>query len=254
MRVMLVFALTLSISVLSAVVTAGKPQPLDLTSYFGFNQGPGGVIEKQSWWLDGTHADPNHTVINPGTETFGRTCTWDINDHSEFSTGTRFLGAGASTSREDCHLFDFDPVYRCDSGTCAWWSGTSNWVGLRVDASSPDIKATICVAPQGTCFTVLPVYDVSTHLYVYSICAQARYAPDDPAVQDIVGSNGGRGMPTVVTRTVTNPTTRTIKTVTASWGLTSDVVTTPGCPSYATPSWTWPTRDVYPWRWIGERM
>ena len=249
-RILLAFSIGLIICSVS-LLSSGKPQPISFDRWTGGSQGHS-IIDKQSWWLDSSHVDPTHTVTNPGPVTFGRSCTWDINEHSDFSTITGFIAAGTSTSREDCHVFDFDPVYSCFGDVCSSRSFNSNWVGLQVYASSSNLVSTMCFQPQGDCFTATPVYDSTLKLYNYAICAQALYIPDDLAVIDIDGSNGGRGVPTIITRTVTNPTANTVKTAVAKWGLASDVITAPGCPEY--PWRQWPFQSSYPWRWIGERV
>ncbi len=230
--------------VVVSVSARGKVPPLDL------NAGSGGgqrslIIEKQSWWLGGGVIDPDHVVRNTTS------CTWDINDHMAYAS-EGYLGPGASSGRQDCHVFDFTPIEACRSGVCMAWSFPSNWVGMRVQASTTDVSVSLCFDPQDVCFTASPVYDKSLRLYTYDICAQAVYNPDDAAVGDIVGSNGGRGVPTRVTRTVTNLSGRTIRTITARWGLTSDAYTAPGCPSF--PASAWSLQRVYPWSWIGVRI
>ncbi len=232
-----------NVLVISATVmlSAGKPSPFTLQIFDGGGQGDT-IIEKQSWWL-ATGIDPNHTVIN------STMCSWDINDHTDFRSAEGSLVSGGTTNRSDCHVFDFNPIYSCRFGTCAWWSFPSNWAGIRVEASEPDVLVTMCFAPQGTCFSALSTYDKSLHAYIYNICVQAVYTPDDPALVDIDGSNGGRGLPTTIIRTVTNPSGRTIRTLKARWGLGSDVFEASGCPAYPTSGW--PLQSAYPWRYIG---
>lgn len=222
-------------------IRASNPNRLDLSSFTGWGAFDG-TIEKQSWWLDCCHVDPTHHVENP------LNCTWDINDHNEEVANGNVLTAGTTTSRADCHVFDFNPIYACKSGTCAWWSGASNWVGIKVTSPSSGLSVTMCLQPQGRCFTAPEVYDAFLSQYSYSACVQAVYTPDDPAVVAIVGSGGGSGSVTMITRAVGNPTSGTIRNIRASWGVASDVVTAPGCPNYPTSQWS--IQSDYPFKWV----
>lgn len=206
-------------------------------------------IEKQSWFLDCCTYDPDHTVVNPGTASDPG--TWDINDNHRSGPVMGYVAAGTTlTSRTYRHVFDWNPMFSCRP-TCAKWSSPSNSFGARIYAPSDTLVVTICYQPQGRCFTFTPVYDSSRGQFTYQGCQQAVYAPDDPAIIDIPGSNGGKGVPSTMVLTITNPSTvsgpkGTMKDVTASWGLSSDVILAPGC----VPHLQLPNHD-YPFNWIG---
>lgn len=242
----LLLALALLIATFQIQTLANRPQPLSLFTYTGSQQFDRHVDE-QSWWLDGVTLDPQHTIVNPTN------CTWDINDNSTF-TATGFLDGGATTSRSDCHIADIKPVYVCNSGTCGDVSPSNvNWIGLQVLASEPTVTASVCLQPDGRCFTATPTYDASAKLYTSNICVAMLYDATDPAVVNIDGSQAldgtyGRGVPTTITRSVTNSGNRSVKTVWARWGLSSDVFTTYGCPAF--PQFQLPRQRAYPFLWM----
>lgn len=238
-----VFLVACVVALSTVALVANRPQPLSLVQGVTGGGQLNYQIDKQSWWLDGTHVDPDHRIVNPLAG-----CTWDINDHNEYEA-RGVLIAGSSVNRTDCHVFDTNPFYACNSGTCAWWSGPSNWVGLEGWSTSSALIATLCFQPQNRCFTATPIYvGGSAKLYRYDACVQAVYDPTDASIVEIAGSNGGRGLVTTVRRSVTNPTARDVKSVQVNWGLASDVFTTPGCPAY--PLSTWAIQSEYPWRWV----
>lgn len=227
----------------AATVSANAPHPLDLQSSFGFEQGHS-IVEKQTWYLDGVTPDPAHTVVDPFSGV-----TWDINEHSEWSTSGD-LAAGASTSRIDAHIFDFNPVYRCNGGVCFDQSfSRSNLIGFRVVAPSANLAVEVCFQPQAHCFQGVPAFDSKSKLFTYRVCATAVYERDDPANVPIDGSNGGYGVPTTITRSVTNQTGRAVKNVSAGWGVTSDISGTNGCPTIDDHTWP-PLQLSYPWEWM----
>jgi len=180
-------------------------------------------IEKQTWWLDGITPDPSHTVVNPGG-----VGTWDINDNNDWVAGGS-LPAGAITIGSWQHVWDWNPIYRCFGGVCADRSGPSNEYGATVTAPSDGLSVTVCYQPQARCFPLVAVYDAGARLYRWHICTEAIYQPDDAAIVDIAGSNGGRGVPTTMTLTVTNPTSRVVKDIIANFGISSDVTFRAGC-------------------------
>lgn len=220
---------------LSVSVMAGKPQPLDLNNWAGGSQFST-YVEKQSLWINGA-LDPDHTVVNP---TQNPRCLWDINENSRFQS-RGFLAASAVTSRTDCQIWDAT-------------GGNSNWAGMQLQSTSPSLTISMCFVP-GRCFTATPLYRSDIRLYVYSICAQAIYDAADPLVVEIVGSNGGTGVITTITRSVRNLTGREVKDAQADWGIASDIFTTPGCPDYPMRDSNgpiWPIQADYPWLWVAD--
>lgn len=233
---------------------ANAPTPLDLTLAVG-SRSFHPVIDNQSWWLTGTITDPDHTVSNPFSG-----CSWDINEISDYATWGD-LAAGASSSRTDCHVVEFTPIYSCQAGYCSAKNWYTNWLGFQVRSKSAGVQVTMCFSPHGRCFTTTPIYEAASRVYVSKLCVQAKYTVDDPAVVDIPGSNWnggltiGRGVVTTITRSVMNQSSRNARDVQASWGLTSDVFTAPGCPNVppyfsSTNPTLWPTQTEYPFRWV----
>lgn len=228
--VVLALTLTLGATVSARNMNPGQ-QALDLTRTNGTGQWSR-IIEKQSWWLSSGTVDPDHTIVNPR-----RNCSWDINDHGAvWSQGT--FASGATVSTTSCHIWDFDPIFGCKSGLCTVWSGPSNWVGEIVTASGP-VDVSVCFSPQDRCFNLVAL---STRPWVYRSCIQILYTPDDPAVTEVPDSNGGRGVISDWTITLTNPGSKNLKSVLLDWGISSDAFPAPGCED----------REVvsdYPFRW-----
>ena len=212
---------------LAIPVSAAKPQPLDLSRATGNGQ-TSRVIEKQNPW---PLPPPSEQVVNPLTGS-----TWDINDHDSRGT-SGYLSGTVSTTWS--HIFDWNPIYRCINGTCADWSSPSNWVGVWVQAPSSALTGSVCLL--GRCFALNPI--AAGGMFDYKMCVQAVYVPDDPAIVDIPGSNGGRGVPSVVGLMLTNPTGRVVKDVAVGWGISSDVFDAPGCSDPAG------AQTDYPFRW-----
>lgn len=236
----LITAILLSLLVVSPV-SANKAQPLDFTHSTGGGQSSQ-RIEKQTWWIDSVTPDPNHIVVNPGG--YG---SWDINDHND-SSSTGYLNAGVTQSVTYQHIFDWNPMYSCRVGTCAYWSGVSNWYGTTIVAPSNGLNISVCFAPQNRCFNLVPVWVPDWRAYKYSFCGQAVYGLDDPAIIDIPGSNGGKGIPTNITLSVTNPTSRSVKDITVNWGITSDIVFDSAC-SNPSPNSDPNIQHSYPFDW-----
>lgn len=209
-----------------------SPQPLVFGSWFSIQIDS--RVEKQSWFLDCCNWDPNHTIVSPGVDIVG---TWDINDHVE-SAASGYLDAGASAITSWKHTWDWDPIYGCKHGLCAYWSSNSNFWGDRISAPSADLLVSTCFVEQARCFQSNPIYDTVAKVYRYWFCGQVLYSPDDPTIVDIPGSNAldgtpGRGVTSHITFTVTNPNPpgnrSTVKNIQAGWGLSSDVIFPAGC-------------------------
>jgi hypothetical protein len=238
-----VFAVVTALIVTAMPVAAARPQqhPLDMSTAMGGGQSTR-IIEKQTWWLDGTTPDPTHTVINPGG--IG---SWDINDHNDFGASGYML-PGATTTGTYRHIFDWNPIYGCKSGTCANWSGRSNWYGASVDSPTATLDVQVCFDPQDRCFPLSPEWLANLGKYRYRFCGQAVYRPDDLAIVAIPGSNGGYGVPTTIRLIITNPTATKNKAVHGDYGISSDGLFTSGC-SGSDPN-TELLSGAYPFGWV----
>jgi len=215
----------------SAQANGNKPVPLG-TSFGGVRGGSGiNVVEQQS-----NYPYDSSAVTNPTG------CAWDVNDWND--TGTDgYLNAGASYGMTVCQISDPDPVYRTLNGSAAWWSSPHGYFSGWVAAPSGALTVTACYQPQGRCF---PLGSVNMGgEYDWLICSHAVYQgnPLDPAVTEIAGSNGGHGVVTDVTLTVTNPTGSRIKNIVLQAGVSSDSQKEPGCP------YPGPPQTDYPFTW-----
>lgn len=249
MRIATVAAASAVLMVGAAAKGGGQQPPFTFANPSG---GGGGhqIIEKQNDWPFPT--DPNLLIVNPGWP--ASCCAWDINDHSDWHTSEGYLAASTSVQTQWKHISDYNPIYRCIYGSCQEYSSPSNWHGATVDAGSPNLTVTLCFEPQNRCFSPSPVA-TSQNSWHWRVCAQAVYTPDDPALQDIQGSNAGgaasplgRGVITTVTFKILNPSTDgrhgTVKNVSADWGLSSDAYFAPGCENHDNPL------VDYPFRWL----
>ncbi len=214
----------------------GKDYPLDLAGGTGFSQ-RAAWIEQQD-----DAPQPADPIINPLAG-----CYWSMNDHfTKRSFG--YLDAGASVSRDTCVVSDFTPVYKTVNGVTAWWSTvTYGLFGTLVRADSPDLTVTVCYQPQGFCTNPSPA--LVDRSYVWKFCGEARYRWDDPALTDIEGSNGGRGVITTVTLTIGNPTGRRVRGVEAYATLSSDFIDEQGCVGWT----SFPANQTpYPMLWTAS--
>lgn len=200
----------------------GGSQDLNLETGFSFMQSTRWVEQQDDW----PQGPDGVAILRP---TVFPCDTWAVDDHADW----RAFGVvqpGASTSRTDCQVNDFNPVFATRFGTTGWWSNARyGFTGVLVHAASADLTVTVCYAPQGRCFTVGAVWDASFGAYAYTFCGRANYGPNDPALAEVPGSNGGRGVFTYVTVTVTNPTGRRVRNVRADGGISSDFFFPAGC-------------------------
>lgn len=239
-------ALAAFLVLVSAAVARGGPGPLNFQFGSSFQQGPRfDPIEQQSSYSDCcTTIQPD--VVN-GTVAAGQNCFWDINDHFwQMTTG--YLDPGASTSSGYCFVEEPSSVYRCLQGTCAYWSMQRHRVGTEVWSTSPDLLVTDCFTVPARCFTAAPVWDQTSKRYHYANCAWVIWrggTSPDPMVQPIANSNGGVGVVTQVTETVSNPTGRRVRDIQAAAGFSSDVVMEGGCHATLTS-----THSEYPFGWL----
>lgn len=198
------------------------------------------LVEKQNDWP--LPADQSLWRINPTN------CTFDINDHYAF-TDSGYLPANTTVSKTTCHIFDFDPIYRCLNGLCADWSAPSNKYSVTVAAPTASLAVSVCFDTDGRCFQLDPVWNQDRRQYGYSLCVQAIYDPDDPLVLEIPGSNGARGVTTRITWSVSNPSLLpgpkgTVKNIEVAWGLSSDAYYAGSCTAN-----TQFANNEYPYRW-----
>lgn len=216
----LFLALLLSLSLVTPVMAAGKGQTyLNLNVNTGFTQFSQWIEQQDDWPQPEINA-----ITNPNSH-----CTWSVNDHSDW-LATGKLDAGQSTSRSRCIVSDFSPVFATRYGYTAWWSNAVyGFAGLKVLSPSPNILVSVCYQPQNRCFTLGSVYDPNERVWTYKFCGRAHYKNDDPALTEIVDSNGGRGVITTVTMTVTNPTGRTVRDLWAMGGFSSDIIYPTAC-------------------------
>jgi len=202
-------------------VRAQAPVALDLNHASGGGQWDGG-IEKQTWsHLDGSKY---HIVVNPTS------CTWDINDHNDF-TAQGDVAPGSASSVTFCHIASAEPLWACYSDYCAWWSGRDNWVGLRMYAKTADVLASLCFAP-GRCFDPTPAFDRKSRTWISDFCVTAVYRGDpyDPAMVEIPDSGGGLGVREDVTLTVRGSQAKgVVHDVWVDWGVSSDIFFPNGC-------------------------
>lgn len=238
---------------------AGAPNPLDLQAGTVNVAQVDTRIERQSWFLPAGGWDPNHTIL--ANTAVG---TWDINDHVDIHA-YGYLAAGTSTAATWRHIWDYNPIYACRDGLCAWWSGMSNAWGTYVAAPSPNLVVEDCI--EGRCFRPQPVYDPSARVYWWAFCGQAVYRWGDAALIAVPGSQAvdgsyGYGAPDTLTVTVSNPGVgkkATVKNIQVGWGLSSDVIQAPGCSdngilSGFTARTGLTARADYPFKWFGSGL
>lgn len=166
------------------------------------------IVEQQTDWA--FPADPAEWVVNP----YG-VCLWDVDDHWQY-WGSGSLKPGESASVDLCVVSDPVSIYKTVSGVTTWYSQETKFIALSVTtAKTAGLDVSVCYRPQGRCFYPHPV---GSSPVTYESCTQVRYGRDDPALSEIPGSQGGIGVLTTVTVTVTNPTSRTVRDVVAAAG------------------------------------
>lgn len=153
--------------------------------------------------------DSSVWVVNPTG------CLWDPDDTDHIIV-TGALNPAAEAVLTDCIVANPDPIWMTANGTTAWWHWAPHPnLTFDVRAPSPSLGVAICYQPQDVCFALQP--QATPTGYEYTGCAQGPiYTADSPAVQPIVGSNGGYGVLTTVTFRIRNSTTRKILKVAAT--------------------------------------
>jgi hypothetical protein len=135
-------------------------------------------------------------------------CVWDADDELERqSVGRQYLDPGVTVNDQLCMIADW-----------AGYSYGGHHAGVHFSSNSPNIAVSITFAPGWT-FTVPGVFDPVTRNYDYNGCQRAPwYIEGDLALQPILNSNGGVGVPTKVKLTITNLGSRRA-TASAAWHL-----------------------------------
>lgn len=202
--------------------SAAKPQALDLAGAAAGGQFRSWIEQQDDW------PQPEDFIRNSVFGGFDHPCAWSVDDHLDWVAGG-YLDPDASSTSQVCIVSDFNPVYATRYGTTGWHSMAAyGFFGVSVPAP---LAATVCYSPQRRCFTG------------QTFCGRVNYRPDDPALQDIADSHGGRGVITTITLTVSNPTAKRVRDVVVRWGISSDVYFPAGCSGYAQ------THSDYPFVW-----
>jgi hypothetical protein len=163
-------------------------------------------IEQQTPWIDdGCSADglcgtwwPNDTslwVTNPTG------CIWDADDHySVFAEGS--LRVGVPAVEPFCVVAEPYSFATTRFGVEGLYGLPRRLLAVSVRSRSPGLVVRACFTPGG-CVTFPAVRDGRD--YEYAGCVRVAYADNDPAVVEIPGSNGGMGVLTQGSLTVTAP-------------------------------------------------
>jgi hypothetical protein len=120
-------------------------------------------------------------------------CNWDVDDWSRFEAyGTQPKGATSSVST--CVVADGYENY----------GGDNHRISVKVYAATPGMTVTLTNS-QGLSWSMIPVYDSSLHLYLWTMCIFDRTGYPNPIdwYPVIAGSNGGTGIPVTYTLTLT---------------------------------------------------
>lgn len=148
-----------------------------------------------AWTVTDRQGSAGQIEQQPGVVYTGA-CLWTIDSNVELG-GYGKLAAGASASYQECLIAD----------------GFSHEAGVNLTAATADLIVTISYAPQGRTFQV-PARPVADG-YEYRGCVIGPGYADWPSLPTVDDSNDGHGLPTDITVTVTNPTSRTVRNVNA---------------------------------------
>lgn len=159
-------------------------QPVEQQTPWVDDGGPG-----QAWW-------PNDTSLWINNPTG---CIWDQDDHMQwFADGS--LIALTPVQLHFCQVVESTSIWNTLWGTSSYWSFSPRIVAISVRSSSATLDVRACYSP-GSCMAITAAPD--GHNYVYNGCVRAAYDVGDPAIVTIPGSNGGIGVVTQVTVSVT---------------------------------------------------
>lgn len=126
-------------------------------------------------------------IINPNH--LANDCFWDIDDRGSTAGYGRFFAGTTS------------------SATCVYYDGAIHLIGVGLLSTTPDLAVTVTYTP-GLSFQITPTpYTLDERwTWFYQGCIVGpRYQPTDPLVTTIPGSNGGYGVPTTVSVSISNP-------------------------------------------------
>lgn len=138
-------------------------------------------------------------------------CLWDPDDQ-ENTMERGYLDPGTIT-KTGCLIAHTYQVWGTLGGQYAFWS-ISNHPNLRFVVDSPKpLAVSVCYEPQDWCRTITASPNAG-YAYHYEGCvAGPRYDNDSTALAEIPGSNGGIGVRTTYTLSVTNDSKRRVKPV-----------------------------------------
>jgi len=199
----IIFAALAVFAILVLPASASNPN-VPLGSWTGGGQ-HSGWIEQQQYWLGSMPTDGT-AITNP----FGGACFWSVNDHAQLiSSG--YLDPGTSVVDTKCVVSDYS--------NAAPYGFTTAYVVSK----SSDVTLSVCYQPQNRCFDATSNYNTKERTYRSSFCVRAHYQQQDPLMQEIPGSNGGLGLVTTVTTTITSTATKRVRDVYAQVGYASDI-------------------------------
>ncbi len=153
------------------------------------------IVEQWNHWP--LNPDPSTWAVNPTQ------CPWDPNDMFSY-TSSGNIAAGVSVMITGCLIADPNPVLNGSQPS-------RPTIQTTLEASRPDLVATLCYQPAGDCFTATTHWSDAARDWDYDLCVRGpTYHNNASEVQPIEGSNGGYGVPTTYTLSITNPTSRKI--------------------------------------------
>jgi len=157
------------------------------------------VVENQIWPLTWQECFADQTLAGCVFNNTG--CLWDIDDQSEWWALPAKLSGTASFS--ECLIAD----------------DVSHIAGFAVGSLSPDLIVTLHYEPSGVTFTLKarPYEQGPGYRYLGCVLGPIYADPSKPGVIEIPNSNGGWGVPSTITMTVTNPTSRTVRDTSGSF-------------------------------------
>lgn len=171
-------------------------------------------------------------------------CAWDVDDHWERIATDDSLPAGATVNVSACFVADPNPIVQNHYGLLTDWSYPARSLSVDVFSQQP-LTVTVCYQPQGRCFASPPAFNASRGQWEQKACIAVQYATTDPAVQPVAGSNGGSGVVTHATVTVTNATKKAVRQITGEIAQVGAGSTGAwGCSAGGTP------QASYPFTWL----